>query len=367
MMVYQNVRLLALGVFSAAVDPLGLMVNGGTMKDAGRAFIQGVKDIPRGFKEMPIADARYKLAEDMGTIENAVLQHRLGASFGGMNAAGGFSRRVNEGLFKYNLMEQFNTSMRVAATEAAMKFLARHSEGDADRHSMRRLHELGLQPSDILMENGRPLVRASEFVARGYTAKEAQAASNKMAMAVNKWVDGAVLRPDASQKAIWMNDPHFAIIAHMKQFAFAFQETMLKRVAHEIEHGNYDAALGMASYVPVMLAADLTKGMIQGGGAQPEWRDKWDMGDYMGSALQRAGLFGVSQFGIDTVKEIRNRGTGLGTLGPTVGQLADAVGAVGGHGEFTSVGIDALPANSLWKGWMSAGNHSAAPFEPIAE
>jgi hypothetical protein len=49
----------------------------------------------------------------------------------------------------------------------------------------------------------------------------------KVRAAVNMWVDGAVLRPDAVDKPIWMNDPHWALVAHLKQFVYAFQETIL--------------------------------------------------------------------------------------------------------------------------------------------
>ena len=90
-----------------------------------------------------------------------------------------------------------------------------------------------------------------------------------------------MLRPDAVDKPVWMSDPHFALVAHLKQFVFSFHETILKRVAHEAANGNYSPVMALASYVPVMIAADMVKGMIMGGGSQPSWKQDWTAGDYI--------------------------------------------------------------------------------------
>src|SRR5574337_361662 len=50
MVVYQNIRLLPLGIFSSVVDPLGIMVNGGTMRESFSAFKRGIKEIAKNFK-----------------------------------------------------------------------------------------------------------------------------------------------------------------------------------------------------------------------------------------------------------------------------------------------------------------------------
>ncbi|WP_035625124.1 hypothetical protein [Herminiimonas sp. CN] len=376
-MVYQNLRLLPMGFFSSLIDPVGVAVRGGSAKDVFNNFKRGIMEIPRGFKHNPKYDEGYHLAEDMGVIDNAVLQHVMGASYG-LNAVGNKARAINETLFKWNLMEQMNTSQRVAATEASMGFLKKHGKGDFNEHSMRYLAELGLKPADIKLVDGRVAVRAEDFVKAGFKAEAAEAAHLKMRQAVNTWVDGAVLRPDQSQKAIWMNDAHYSLIAHMKQFAFSFQDTILKRVLNEARHGNYSPAVAMAGYIPVMLAADLTKGMIQGGGSQPAWKQDWDLGDYLSSAGQRAGLLGVAQYGVDAFTSLHHGGTGIGSLGgPTIGQLGDIVSTVGGSRGFAATAIGSMPANALWSGYLSndithsggkAGSGTVeAPFEPIAE
>lgn len=348
MIVYQNIRVLPLALFSSLIDPLGIAVRGGTAGEAFGAFKRGIMEIPKGFKEGAKHDSMTELAAQMGVIDSAVLMHTIGSTYSqGMVSDTG--RRVNNTFFKYNLMEQYNTSMRVAGTESAINFLGRHADGKFNQHSTRWLAELGLQPNEVIVKNGRPLLSASEFEAHGYSPDRAQGAADKMSLAVNKWVDGAVLRPNAAHKPIWMNDPHYALVSHLKQFVYSFQETILKRVANEAQHGNFGPAYALASYVPFMMAADLMKGFIVGGGAQPGYKDSWDFGDYLWSGLQRAGLFGIGQFGIDVAKDVRRGGAGLGALsGPTIEQLGDAASVVAGPQQFKTFALNSLPANQLF-------------------
>lgn len=336
MIVYQNVRLLPLAIFSSIVDPVGVMVRGGEVSDAWSTFKRGIKEIPKNFKDAAVntKDAATELAETMGVIDNAALVHSLGALYS-QGMVGETGRKVNDTFFRYNLMEQFNTSMRVGAMEASLKFIAKHADGKADAHSKRWISELGLQAGDVQLDaQGRPKLTEQD----GLTPEQA----GRMRAAVNRWVDGAVLRPDATDKPVWMNDPHWALVAHLKQFVYSFHETILKRVAHEVEHGNYRPAMAMASYVPVMIASDMVKGLIQGGGQQPDWKDNWGAGDYLWSGVQRAGLLGTGQF-------IADAGMHAGSLaGPTLEQLTDAVSTLGGHEQFKHFAIKSLPANALY-------------------
>jgi len=351
MIVYQNIRLLPLALFSSLIDPLGIAVRGGSAGDAFNAFKRGIKEIPKGFKDVNNRkdDQWTKVAENMGVIDSAVLQHTIGTSYSqGMTSDIG--RKINDTFFKYNLMEQFNTSMRVAATESAVGFLGRHADGTASPHSARWLKELGLDTKDVVKQaDGSPALSVDDFKAAGQSDTKAQESATKMQLAVNKWVDGAVLRPNAAHKPIWMNDPHFALVSHLKQFVYSFQETILKRVANESRNGNFGPAYALASYVPFMIAADLVKGLAVGGGSQPAYKDSWDAGDYLWSGVQRAGVFGVGQFGLDALKGIKRGTTGIGALaGPSVEQLGDAASTVGGSEQFKTFAMDALPANALF-------------------
>jgi hypothetical protein len=357
MIVYQNVRLLPLAIFSSLIDPMGILVRGGTVGDAFSAMKRGFAEIPKGFKKDAQHDSWTQLAAQLGVIDNAVLMHSLGSSYSqGMTS--NFGRKLNDTFFKYNLMEQFNSSMRVAATQAAVGFLGRHADGTASQHSARWLAELGFKPGEVIIKNGEPLITRAQFESHGLKPADAQVAADKMTLAVNKWVDGAILRPNAAHKPVWMNDPHFALVAHLKQFVYSFQETILKRVANEVSFGNVGPAYALASYVPFMLAADTMKGLILGGGEQPDWKQGWDAGDYLFYEVQRAGLFGVGQFGVDAAKDLHRGGMGIGALaGPTIEQLGEAAKTVAGPEQFKTFALNALPANALFD---AAGNATAS-------
>ncbi len=348
MIVYQNVRLLPLMIFSSLIDPGGVVVRGGTVRDAFKTLKRGLSEIPKGFKKEAVHDEWTQLATMMGVIEDSVLIKSLGSSYAqGMSNNTG--RKVNDTFFKYNLMAQFNTSMRVGATEAAVGFMAKHADGKASTHSARWMAELGFKPGEMIVKDGRPLMTQAEFKAHGMTDAQAQTASDRMAIALNKWVDGAILRPNAAHKPIWMNDPRFALFSHLKQFVYSFQETILKRVINEARHGNAGPAYALAAYVPFMIAADVMKGMLVSGGGVPDDRKNWDLVDYVGYGTQRAGLFGVSQIGIDIAKDVHRGGVGLGAVaGPTLEQLGDAVSVVAGPQQFETFAMNSLPANQVF-------------------
>ena len=348
--VYQNIRLLPLALFSSIVDPLGIAVRGGTAGEAWKAFTRGIREMRTVFQDNPARDREYNLAEVMGTIDAEVLTNELGQLYS-QGMVGGAAKRINDAFFRYNFMEQYNRSMRVAATRAAVNFITRHASLPS-AHSERWMKELGLQPGDIVMLGDEIALQQFELEGVGMPKAEAAERAARLRAAVNMWVDGAILRPDAADRPIWFNDPHWALVSHLKTFAYSFHETILKRIAHEAREGNY-RALGVAlAYVPVTLAADFVRSLVQGGGEVPEWKKDWGLGDYLWSSVQRAGLFGVGQFAIDGAAGLGEGDMRLGGLaGPTLEQLGDAIEVAGGRRSFQSFVVDALPANGLYKHW----------------
>lgn len=357
LMVYQNVRLLPLGIFSSMPDPLGMMVRGGTISDAFKAYKRGFSGLIKNFQNPTKlkSDEMTEIAHLMGTIDNAVLAHQIGSSYS-QGMVGDMGRKVNDWFFRVNLMERFNADMRIAGTEAALNFLGKHKDGDHSAHSMRYLTELGLKPGDVQMmtDPHTGTVRPKLTMDDGLSLEHAA----QMKAAVNRWVDGAVLRPDAADSAIWMNDPRFALISHLKKFTMSFHETILKRMVHEAKNGNFTPVMALASYVPVMIAADLAKGLIQGGGQQPSWKQDWDWMDYVESGMERSSLYGNTQFGVDAFKSIRHGGSGFDALpGPMIEQLLDSAKVIGGRERFSQLAIASMPANALYA-WTLHGNAS---------
>lgn len=360
MIVYQNVRLLPMAAFSMLIDPNGVLVRGGTVGEAWSTFKRGLAGIKDTFKKdggEANADEATKWAELVGVVDSAMMSHAMDDVFS-QGMVGGTAQKINNAFFKYNLVEGLNRNFRIGATEAAIKFLARHAGGldgtGPSAHSERWMKELGLQKGDIKLVGTHIALTELE----GLQAAQVQ----RVHAAINQWVDGAILRPDAADKPIWMNDPHYALISHLKQFVFSFQKTILERVVHEFRNGNYTPMMALASYVPIMMAADFAKGLLVSGGDTPEWQKGWGPAEYVGYGIERAGLFGVGQFGVDIAQNVHRGGVGVGALvGPTIEQFGDVISTLGGHKQFGNTVIDALPANTLIKGWSGRGEAKADP------
>ena len=346
--VYQNVRLLPLAVFSSLVDPMGIVVRGGTVRDAWSTFTKGIREIPGSFRKKSQKPGQAEeIAELVGVIDSAMLNH-ITSDMYTQGMVGGTAKKINNAFFKYNLMEGLNRSYRVGATAAALKFIAKHADGTASRHSQRWIKELGLDPSDVKVYQDRIALTQAEGL-----SPEAEV---RLHAAINQWVDGAILRPDAADKPIWMNDPHYAIFSHLKQFIYSFQKTIIERTVHEFKNGNYTPAMALASYVPMMIASDFIKGMIQGGGSQPDWKKDWGPVEYVGYGVQRAGLLSVGQFGVDAYENMSRGGLGVTALGgPAIEQLVDVLGTLSGRNQFGDVALDALPANALYSEAIGPG------------
>lgn len=306
---YQNFRLLPLALFTSLVDPIGIAVRGGGMKEAYNAFIRGIRGIVKENK-----DHAYDLAALVGTIGVSHDAHMLADAYGTQYLTD-WQRKLNAAFFKYNGMESWNRQMRVAATGAAEKFIIKHA-GDFNEHSERFLLELGLTKEDVRVNNGELVL------------------NDKIANALSQWVDGAVLRPNAAVRPIWMSDPHYMLIAHLKQFTYTFQKTIVARVVHEMENGNFTSAYALLSYVPLLIASDLLRATLTPGGGDDDVLERLGLGGLIWRGVQRAGLFGPGQYAIDAWGDLGHGKIPIvSILGPTAQQLYDFGTAAAGHGD----------------------------------
>ena len=300
-MVYQSARLMALSLFTSFGDPIGIMVNGGDMKQAWGAFTRGIRDVKRQFKEDPNykADDTEKLAIRIGTADAHQHLDALGQMYSSLYLHGKFSR-INQAIFKWNGMEAYNRALRIEATGIAASFLTKHLTAP-DAHSERRLGEYG-------MTEGKD----------AYLNKDGQldTYNPKVQAALMRWVNDAILSPDAMTRPTAASDQHMALFYHLKSFAYSFHKTTLQRAYVEAQNGNYSPALTLfVGYIPVMIAADAAKEMLAPGD-EPPWM-KGGLGGYIAHGASRANLMGIPQFAYDA-----NPFTGnpAGLFGPTVDQ-----------------------------------------------
>lgn len=343
--VYQNVRLLPLSLFASFVDPLGMVARGATMKEAYDAFLRGMKEVTSNwgdmFREEPKerqADQWEKLAEHVGAVDAALFAHHVSDEYSSVYMERG-AKTINDTMFKLNGMEAWNRGMRVAGVKSAVAFIERHAGGADKIHSTRWLEELGLDPKNIPLDTEGKLITDKSVLMqqKGMGKSQAEREIDTVHYAINRWVEGAILTPNAAQRPAWGSDPHYSMFFHLKQFSYSFHQTILKRAVKEMNHGNLAPMGAFVWYIPTMIAADITKGLIQGGGELPAYMKGYDAGDWMMHGVQRAGLLGAGQIGVDAGEDM------FSLAGPGVEQMIDAM-----RDPLSDTTIKALPAHGLY-------------------
>ena len=345
---YQNVRLLPMTLFASVVDPLGMVARGATMTEAFDTLTRALKgvfanwgDMLRGQPKERVADHWEKLALAVGSVDADLFAHHVADEYSSAYMTKG-AKRVNDFFFRANGMESFNRGMRVGATKSAVQFIQRHA-ALPEAHSARWLKELGLNKGMLKMDaDGQLIIDKHELIAQGMGKAEAEVYISRMYSAINRWVQGAILTPNAAQRPAWSSDPTYSIFFHLKQFSYSFHQTVLKRAVQEMNHGNMTPIAAFAGYIPVMLVSDLVKGLIQGGGELPAHMKGMDLGDHIMRASERAGLLGIGQIGVDAGQDMWSLG------GPAVEQIMDSFTA-----PLSQTALNALPANPLYKNWVN--------------
>lgn len=339
MLLYQNMRLLPLAIFSQFVDPLTIAMRSGDFRTAIRAFSLGMKGV---FNRIEPSEMQ-RIAETVGAIDQWSALETMGQMTGSMYMSQ-TQRTISDKFFKVIGMTGWNNGMRLAAFEAAYGFLKEHTL-HPKKHSKRWLKELGLQEGDVQLDaNGNLKLSPSA----GYTKERAE----RVRQALNKWVNSTIVRPTAADRPIWASSPYFALVFHLKQFTYSFHRNVIKHVFREAQHGNYWPLAVATSYIPTMLVSDFLRGMIQGLGEEPDYKKKWTMGDRMWNAVERSGFTGVPQFALDSLEDANRGHTGLETLlGPTLAQTSAAIQTVAGSRDGSSFVTNALPGQVVFKHW----------------
>lgn len=348
MMVYQNVRLLPLTLFASVVDPMGMIARGATMREAFEAFQRGIQEVFRGwadlFRQDPkgaLSDKWTKLAEHIGAVDAAILSHHASEEYSSTYLSHG-AKRINDAFFKINGMEAWNRGMRVGAVKSAAAFIARH-KALPDVHSQRWLTELGLTPDQITLDGeGNLITDVQDLVDQtGVSETEAKRQIDAIHAALNRWTLSAVLTPNAAQRPAWSSDPHYSLFFHLKQFSYSFHQTILKRAVKEMNYGNMGPIAAFAGCIPVMIASDVMKGLIVGGGTLPNHMQGMDLGDWVMHGLERSGTLGIGAIGVDASHDM------FSVLGPGVEQLVDGITE-----PIADTTLRAMPLNPLVRAMM---------------
>jgi hypothetical protein len=326
MIVYQNMRLLAFSVLSTIPDTAGIILRG-DLNSAFEGFKTGVREavnLARGDKSAII-----ELGETIGTIEQHAVQELLQQAYGSTYMPA-FARELNDKWFKAIGVTYYTKLSRLMALAAAKKFIANQIK-KPNKHSPRFLSELNLTKDDVEFDGDELVI------------------NDKIKAALNRYVDQAIIRPNASQRPLWGSHPDFAILFHLKQFMFSAEEIVLRRMANEVAHGNISPVVtAMMGYVMIGVLSDLVREELKYDEEDPR-KANWDFGDYVFSGARRAGLFGTGELFLDMHQDRLYGGSGVKpVLGPAYSQASELVDAlVFGDRKAIKEALDAVPAANL--------------------
>lgn len=310
---YQDFVLLPLTLFAQMIDPVVLAARSGKVSDATKAYGTALKRLGRFItKDTSKVDGE-EMATLLGIISEDTTLEAMGATYGSSYMSARL-RRWNRAFFRWNGMQGWNNSMRIAATAAGERYLMDSARTTAE------FDELGLQRSDIVVENGRMVVDPDQLAQKAGRDKPNQDdldRAQRLGEAMFRFVDSAILRPSASSRPVWMSDPRFILVGHLKQFTFAMHNVVLKRAAQQLEAGNPVPTATLLLTVPVMLASDMAKMVLTG--TVPS---NWDAWDFVLHAVSRSGLLGLGDFGTQVVADSqRGQLPGESLLGPSIDHL----------------------------------------------
>lgn len=342
----ENLALLPLSLFASLIDPLGIAVRTGSFKDAWEGFKRGMEQLRKDLTSK-VTGAKQEetelelLVRDLGVLDENSMMNAYGDAYSGNYMSRGL-KKLNEAFFRWNGMEGWNKAMRVQATIAGSQFILKHlrtvndekADAKAKAESKRYLDEMGLKAEDLKKVETKAVSLTRRMLHAGDPAVEVIWATNnreellkskeddttyRLRRALFKFVDSAVLRPNAAHRPIWGSDPRFALIFHLKQFTHSFQEVIMKRVWHEWKQGNTKPAQVALTYIPFMAAADAAKAMLLGKGLD------MSLGQFFGKEVERSGLLGTGQYAVDAVQDMAR---GDNPAASFVGPAADHAGTI---------------------------------------
>lgn len=349
---YQNARLLPLALISSFVDPMGIAVRtGGDFATSWKGFKAGMRALVNKDQRAQLQDMMKLLgaSSDMATME--ALQQGFGGA-GNVTAA-----RVNDFIFRWNGMAAWTRATRYMALTSAHHFLLKHGSS-SDATSQRYLRELGLQPGDIKADpaattiDGAPrqavLLMDAAMLKRATPAQ--READARVKSALMQFVDDAILRPNSQQVPQWHSDPYMGLVTQYKAFSYAIYDQIVGRIDNELKNGNSKVLLAAASYMPIIIAAEILRDVAQG---DSEDKDEWGPDDYLLMGVEKSGLYSPA-FGAltDAADDVRNdRLPGSSNIGPTASQARNVTQALNGHRDLGKEFESALPGSAWYRKW----------------
>ena len=251
------------------------------------------------------------------------------------------AKKWSDNWFRWTQLERWTRFTRVFAAGMARDFLLKHAKNvkegvpnsESVLRSMRYLRELGVTGADVDAWNGADVM-----------------AHPKIKTAVGRFVDEAIVRPNAAERPIWASDPHYALVWQLKSFYYAYGKNIIGGLFREGkalygEKGNIPQSavplfMGAATLIPLtMLGWDLRERFKIGlawllPGISPndpgvDYRQSQSMGsgEYWFDVMDRSGALGAYALAIPLFMEDKRYGNPffVPIMGPTAEKGWDLV------------------------------------------
>jgi endonuclease YncB( thermonuclease family)/predicted HD phosphohydrolase len=301
--VYQNIRLLGLSVFSSFVDIGTIMYRSGKPLKTLTTVLEGVLSKA---KRKDMMDAARAMGEIRDDVADHVLNDQLTAEFMSPKAA-----KINDWFFRKIGMQGYTNFTRAVALSMGKQVL----KGKPTKAQMK---ELGISYEEL----------GAWREADSPTNFADNPGHQNVISALHQFVDESIIRPDATIRPVWGSDPRFMLLWHLKSFIYGFQKQILDRVIEQTKANPWPtkalpAVMLSMALLPFAAAGYEIRRFITGANGNSRELQGWE---YLGELYQRSGATGLLQFVIDA-EETSNRGRmGIVALGgPTVEQFITAM------------------------------------------
>lgn len=377
MVLYQFIRLLPLALLSSLSEPWVIVERSGGEGKAqlAKALLQGISSPIRKFvaplRNMPFDEAK-QWAEEAGAALDYAATERASATFAGNpEAVRGTIKvpftskeisvaRITDRFFKINLLGPFTKFNRILAYGAATRMLESHARRLANQEApvgskrwnrwAAEIRELGLDPRELIAWQQAGANKADPYF------------KQRMLLAANRFTNEVVMHPQPNNRPFWQSNPHFALIAQLKGFQTVFGNTVVKRWIRKvfqsplyegIKNGHAIAGTAIMMTMTALLMNELRELITYGPEGAPS-RKNDTAEKKLFRALERIGIFGAAQFGIDAMNAHKFGAGPLDPiLGPTVSQtleLAEGVSTLafgGSPQKLVTETLKAIPGMSL--------------------
>lgn len=315
--------LLTFATFASFPDLAGPVLRSKSFKELRQNFSILTSNMNRAEAE--------QLAKDIGVIGiDALTQTYVGA--GELDYLSQDTKEKTNAFFRLIGLDQFTRFTRIFAAGMGKSFLLNNAKraqaGDAKAQA--NLRELNVTAEEILNWAGGDITAAENV---------------NVKLALARFVDESIVRPNAAERPNWADDPRYALVWQLKGFFYSYGKTVVGGNAREMqrryaENGLRGAAvplfMGAVTLLPLtMLGFDLRERFKMGlawllPGVSPQDKNyrrsqQMDWGEYSTEIIDRSGVLGPFTMALPLFLEEKRYGDPfwVGPLGPTFGKGFD--------------------------------------------